>query len=270
MFLKGGFSRYMKNNSTRCFVCLLVIGLFLSTLTPLSVEATTDLPLDGEPWCQTMIFPEEDLVHPNTIIIYLHGAGETGQNLDDLERFARANHPLKYSREGILEMPDDCIIICLQAKTEGAFSKKSDKLCEMIHLLSVDQPDTKIILVGHSSGAMATYEIAAAGNPDIDGYVFISGMRTDKTEKLSLIPNCLVVFGYEEMLGCRTDFSNLFYNTDIGDNKYREEISYTEEITNNAYFVSKKWDHGSAPQVFLEDFFWEWVSNVTPPTEESD
>ena len=260
----------MKNNSTRCFVCLLVIGLFLSTLTPLSVEATTDLPLDGEPWCQTMIFPEEDLVHPNTIIIYLHGAGETGQNLDDLERFARANHPLKYSREGILEMPDDCIIICLQAKTEGAFSKKSDKLCEMIHLLSVDQPDTKIILVGHSSGAMATYEIAAAGNPDIDGYVFISGMRTDKTEKLSLIPNCLVVFGYEEMLGCRTDFSNLFYNTDIGDNKYREEISYTEEITNNAYFVSKKWDHGSAPQVFLEDFFWEWVSNVTPPTEESD
>lgn len=260
----------MKNNSTRCFVCLLVIGLFLSTLTPLSVEATTDLPLDGEPWCQTMIFPEEDLVHPNTIIIYLHGAGETGQKLDDLERFARANHPLKYSREGILEMPDDCIIVCLQAKTEGAFSKKSDKLCEMIHLLSVDQPDTKIILVGHSSGAMATYEIAAAGNPDIDGYVFISGMRTDKTEKLSLIPNCLVVFGYEEMLGCRTDFSNLFYNTDIGDNKYREEISYTEEITNNAYFVSKKWDHGSAPQVFLEDFFWEWVSNVTILTEESN
>lgn len=260
----------MKTNSTRCLVCLLVVGLFLSTLTPLSVAATTDLPMNGEPWCQTMIFPEEDLVHPNTIIIYLHGAGHTGQTTDDLERFARANHPLKYSRDGTLEMPDDCIIICFQARAEYAFSKKSDELCEVIHALSESRPEAKIILAGHSSGAMATYEIAATGNPDIDGYVFISGMKTDKAEKLSLIPNCLVVFGYEEMLGCRTDFSNLFYNTDIGDNKYREEISYVEEITNNAYFVSKKWDHGSAPQVFLEDFFWEWVSNVTPPTEESD
>ena len=260
----------MKTNSTRCLVCLLVIGLFLTTFTPITVAATTDLPLDGEPWCQSMIFPEEDLVHPNTIIIYLHGAGHTGQTTDDLERFARANHPLKYSREGSLEMPDDCIIICFQAKAEYSFSKKADELCEVIGALSESRPEAKIILAGHSSGAMATYEIATLGNPNIDGYVFISGMQTDQTEKLSLIPNCLVVYGYESMISYRRDFSNLFYNTDITDKKFSNEISYVEEVTNNAYFVNKNWDHGSAPQVFLEDFFWEWVSNVTVLTEESD
>lgn len=268
--LKGGFSLYMKPNSTRCLTYLLILCLFLSTFTPLKVEATTELSVAGEPWCQTMIFPEEDFVHPNTVIIYIHGAGETGRTVEDLERFARANHPLKYSREGTLEMPDDCMLICLQAKNEGEFSKKSNELCDMIHALSESQPDTKIILVGHSSGAMATYEIASTGNSDIDGYVFISGMQTDKCQKLPLIPNCLVVFGYEEMVAYRTDFSNLFYGIDISDKKYRDEISYVEEITNNAYFVSKKWNHGSAPQVFLEDFFWEWVNNVTPLTEESN
>ena len=117
---------------------------------------------------------------------------------------------------------------------------------------------------------MATYEIAASNNPDIDGYIFISGMQTKESEKLSLIPNCLVVYGYESMVAHRTDFSNLFYDTDISDNKYSGEIAYVEEVTNNAYFVNRSWSHGTAPEIFQEDFFWEWVNNINVLTEENN
>lgn len=257
----------MKTNSKRWLICLVALGLLLSTLTPLSAYATTDLPFEAKPWCHTMIFPEEEIVVPTTIIIYLPGAGHTGSDKDDLERFAQANHPVKYSREDSIPMPDDCVIICFQAHGENDFRNKSDELSEVINALSGSCPEAKIILAGHSNGALATYQMAAKGNPDIDGYVFISGMKSENTEKLSMIPNCLVVYGYESMLSCRTDFSNLFYNTDITDKKYHGASSYVEEVTNNAYFVSTKWDHGSAPQVFQEDFFWEWVSNVTTLTE---
>lgn len=257
----------MKTNSTRCFIITLVLVLVLSTLTPLTAYATTDIPLHGKPWCQTIIYPEEEIVVPSTIIIYLPGAGHTGSTQDDLERFARANHPVKYSREGNLPMPDDCIIICFQSKAEGEFKKKSSELAEVIHALSESCPDAKIILAGHSNGCLATYKIAASLNPDIDGYVFISGLMNDEDGKLPLIPNCLVVYGYEDLSARRTDFSNLFYNTDISDKKYRDNICYVEEVTNNGYILNAEWTHGTAPQVFLEDFFWEWVSNVTPLTE---
>lgn len=267
IFLKGGFSSYMKTNYNRCFICLLTLFLFISAISPLSAFASTDIPFSAEPWCHTMIFPEDEMVVPTTIIVYLPGAGHTGSDQDDLERFARANHPVKYSRENTIPMPDDCVIVCFQAHGEYDFRKKSDELCEVIHALSASCPEAKVILAGHSNGALATYKIAAANNPDIDGYVFISGTQIEGSEKLSLIPNCLVVYGYESLIACRRDFSNLFYNTDITDEKYREEISYVEEVTNNAYFVSKKWNHSTAPEVFQEDFFWEWVSNVTPLTE---
>ena len=260
----------MKTNSTRCLLCLLVIGLFLSTLTPLKVNATTDLPLPGEPWCQTIIYPEEEIVAPTTIIIYLPGAGHTGSTKKELERFARANHPLKYSREGNLEMPDDCIMICFQSQAEGEFKKKSSELAEVIHAISESCPNAKIILAGHSNGCLATYKIAASKNPDVDGYVFISGLMNAEDGQLPLMPNCMVVYGSEDLLARRTDFSNLFYNTDISDKKYREDTYYVEDVTNNAYILNTDWTHGTAPEVFLEDFFWEWVSNVTPLTEESD
>ena len=260
----------MKPNYKRCAICLLTLFLFFSIISPISASATTDIPFHGEPWCHTIIFPEEEIVVPSTIIIYLHGAGHAGYDKDALERFARANHPVRYSREDNIPMPDDCIIICFQENGNNTFWSKSDKLCEVISALSENCPEAKIILAGHSNGALTTYKIAAEGNNDIDGYVFISGLRAEKSEKLSLIPNCLVVYGYESMLSCRRDFSNLFYNTDITDTQYHQEISYVEEITNNAYFVSREWTHGTAPEIFQKDFFWEWVTNVTPLTEESD
>lgn len=269
IFLKGGFSLYMKPNSTRCLVCLLAICLLLSTVTPLTASATTDLPFHGKPWCHTMIFAEEEIVNPTTIVIYLHGDGNNGNTKEDLDRLANVDHPLKYARENTLNLPDDCVMVCFQSKSNGQFRNKSDELCEVIHALSETCPDAKIILAGHSHGAMAAYKIAAAGNTDIDGYVFISGMQPGESEKLPFIPNCLVVFGSENLRASRSDFSALFRETDITDDKYANESSYVEESTNNAYFLGP-WTHGSAPQIFLEDFFWEWVSNVTVLDEESD
>ena len=256
----------MKTNFKRCLVCFLILCLLCSTLTPLTVAATTDIPFDGEPWCQTMIFPEEELVHPTTIIIYLHGDGNSGKGKDDLERFAKADHPLKYSRENTLDMPDDCVIICFQSKYDGEFRKSSDELCEIIQALAETSPDSKIILAGHSHGAMAAYKIATTRNKDIDGYVFISGIQPSESDTLPLIPNCLVVYGSEEWRANRGDFSELFYQTDITNSKYAMTSSYVEEKTNNAYFLGP-WTHGSSPQIFQEDFFWEWVSNVTPLSE---
>lgn len=257
----------MKPKFKRCLVCLLTLVLLLSAFAPLNVFATTDIPFHGKPWCQTMIYPEEEIVVPTTVIIYIPGAGHTGSSKEDLERFALADHPLRYSRNGDLEMPDDCIFICFQSQTEGEFKSKSDELCEVIHALAETLPDAKIILAGHSNGALATYKIAASNNPDIDGYVFISGLKNPEDNKLPLLRNCMVVYGHESLSSSRKDFSNLFYNTDITDRKYQTSISYVEETTNNAYILNAKWTHGSAPQIFLEDFFWEWVSNVTPLTE---
>ena len=260
----------MKPDYRRCLIHAVVLILLISTLTIPVLAASHDTPFTAEPWCYSVIFPEEDFVVPNTIIIYIPGAGHTGSGEKDLERFAYANHPLKYSREETLPIPDDCVIVCLQSFGESDFRKNPDKICEITQMLSQNFPDASIILAGHSNGALATYKVASLKDPSIDGYVFISGTKEANCEELSLIPNCLVVYGYESMLGCRKNFSNLFYNTDITDRKYHDEIAYVEEQTNNAYFVSKKWDHGSAPKIFQEDFFWEWINNITPLSNESN
>ena len=259
----------MKPQYRRCLFLALTLILFVSAISTPAFAASTDIPFSAMPWCYTVILPEEDIVVPNTIIIYLPGAGHTGSNQDSLERFARANHPVKYSREDLLPMPDDCVIFCLQAYGENDFRTKQDQLCEVIQTVSSSFPEANILLAGHSNGAMATYEIAASNNPDIDGYIFISGMRTKESKKLSLIPNCLVVYGYESMVAYRTDFSELFYDTDISDKKYSGEISYVEELTNNAYFVNREWTHGTAPEIFQEDFFWEWINNIGVFNEDS-
>ena len=251
----------MKPNSTRCLVFLLALCLLFFTITPLTAFATTDIPFDGKPWCHTMIFPEEEIVHPTTIIIYLHGDGNNGSRKEDLELLTKVDHPLKYAREDTLEIPDDCVIVCFQSHSNGEFRNKYDELCEVIHALAESCPEAKIILAGHSHGAMAAYKIAATGNTDIDGYVFISGIRPKESKTLTLIPNCLVVYGNEEWRASRSDFSDLFYQTDITDSKYAQVSSYSEETTNNAYFLGP-WSHGGSPQIFQEDFFWEWVSNV--------
>ncbi len=260
----------MKPQYRRCLILALTLILFVSAISTPAFAASTDIPFSSTPWCYTVILPEEDIVVPNTIIIYLPGAGHTGLNQDSLENFARANHPVRYSREDLIPMPDDCAIVCLQPYGESDFRTKQDQLCEIFQTLSTSFPEAKILLAGHSNGAMATYEIAASNNPDIDGYIFISGMRTKESEKLSLIPNCLVVYGYESMVAHRTDFSDLFYDTDISDKKYSGEISYVEEVTNNAYFVNREWNHGTAPEIFQEDFFWEWVNNINVLAEESN
>ena len=251
--MKPNLARYLWYLVTVCLVFLLV--------TPLVALATTDIPFEGQPWCQTMIYPEEEIVHPNTIIIYLHGDGNNGKSKEDLEYLAKADHPLKYAREDTLKIPDDCIIICFQSHSNGEFRNNIDDLSEVIHAISEACPEAKIILAGHSHGAMAAYKIATTGTTDIDGYVFISGMRPTESNTLSLIPNCLVVYGAEDLRASRGDFSALFYQTDITNPKYARLSSYTEETTNNAYFLGP-WTHGSSPQIFQEDFFWEWVSNV--------
>ena len=266
IFLKGGFSSYMKSNFKRCLILVLTLCLLFSATTPMTALATTDIPLAGTPWCQTMIFPEEEIVHPTTVIIYLHGDGNNGKTTEDLERFTLVDHPLKYAREGNLDIPDDCIIVCFQGTYNGEFRNKSDELCEVISALAQTCPEAKIILAGHSHGAMAAYKIAAAGNTDIDGYAFISGIQPQESERLTLIPNCLVVYGSEEWRSNRSDFSELFYQNDISDSQYARLSSLVEDKTNNAYFLGP-WSHGSSPQIFLEDFFWEWVSNVTLLTE---
>lgn len=250
--------------SKRCLTCLLMVVLLISTVTPLTASALTDVPFSGTPWCHTMIYAEDDLVTPSTIIIYLHGDGHNGYTKESLEFFTFADHPLKYAREDELPLPDDCVMICFQGHGDGDFRSRSDQLCEVIHAIAESCPDSKIILAGHSHGCLAAYKIAATGNTDIDGYVFISGVKPGESEDLSLIPNCFVMFGTEGWVAKRSDYSVLFREVDISDAEYGKDSYYVEETTNNVYAMVSKLGHSNAPKIFQEDIFWEWVSNVTP------
>ena len=240
------------------FVCL----LFSSTQLVFSAHASSDLPLDCDLWNYSMIYAEDIPYHPDVIIIYLHGDNSTGQEKEHLDRLATIEHPLKYSREDELPLPDNVMFICPQANFDGQFRTEQQNLEGFILFVSLMYPDAAIILAGASHGCLAAYNVAAARNEYVDGYVFISGIRPGESEKLELSRNCMVVFGDEVWLSKRGDYSNLFYQVDITDSKFAYESLHWEEATNNLY-VRGKWHHSNSPLVFTEDFFWEWLNNIS-------
>ena len=239
-----------------CCVCCLLFAL------PQTALAVTDIAMEDSPWNHVWIYANDEIVVPNVVIIYLHGDGNSGYGLKGLEKFPKVDHPLRYARNDTLPLPDDTIFICPQSGYDGEFRFKQEELTEFIHMIAEAYPDALIILSGHSHGSLASYVMAANGNDDVDGYVFISGIRPPESEEISLMQNCLVVFGDETWLSKRGDYSNLFLKTDISDMEYRKECTYLEEESNNGY-IRGRWGHGDAPKVFLEDFFWEWLNNIS-------
>ena len=260
-FLKGGFHCFMKPKVKRCLTFVLC-ALFLSASIIVPAKASSDLPLNCEFWNYTMIYGEEELSRPDVIIIYLHGDNSTGTEKEHLERLATIEHPLKYARADELPLPDNVLFVCPQAKYDGQFRTEQLNLEGFILFISMLYPDAKVILAGASHGCLAAYNVAAAKNEDIDAYVFISGIRPTESKKLPLLRNCMVVFGDEVWLSKRGDYSNLFNKINITDSLYARESLHWEEETNNLY-VRGRWHHGNSPLVFTEDFFWEWVNNIS-------
>lgn len=233
--------------------------LFSATLCP--VKAITVVEKRANPWNQAWIYPEDEIVTPNIVIIYLHGNGNNGSsNIKDLWVMANVNHPLKYAKEDTLVITDDVLIICPQSRGNGQFRSRRQDLSNMIKEIRDEFPEALLILAGHSNGAIATFIVATAENPCIDGYVFISGDRSGESAKLPFTKNCFVAYGINDNVRNRSVFSNLF-EIKISDNKYAQKCQVTDAITKNAYMVGN-WSHGQAPLVFLEDFFWEWVYKV--------
>lgn len=251
----------MKKQFKRCFAifCFMICMLFAL---PQQALAATDLVMEGSLWKQSWIFANDEIVVPNVVIIYLHGDGNSGHGTKGLEKFERVDHPLRYARKDTLPMIDDVLFICPQSGYDGEFRFKQDDLTNFVHEIAEMYPKALIILAGHSHGSLASYVMATNGNDDIDGYVFVSGVKPPESEKLELIHNCLVVFGDETWLSKRGDYSNLFVETDITKQEYRKQCTYLEEETNNGY-IRGPWGHGDAPKVFLEDFFWEWLNNIS-------
>ena len=251
----------MKAKYKRCLTLFCCIMLLIPVLVQ-SASATGDFGFSNDKWNFSFIYPEETIYTPNVVIIYLHGDNTTGRSINSLESMAKIEHPLRYAREETLCLPDDTIMICPQAHVNGEFRTKQADLEEFIHEIRCMYPDAILILSGASHGSLATYKIAASKNEDVDGYVFIAGVRPGESKELTLIPNCMVVYGNEVWLSRRGDYSALFTETDITDSEYRNETYYLEEDTNNAY-VRGPWHHGNTPLIFLEDFFWEWINNFS-------
>ena len=251
----------MKAKFKRCFSLFICLILLTNVLVQ-PAFALGDLGFESENWKYSLIYPEEAVATPNVVIIYMHGDNTTGNSIEDLEDMTEIEHPLRYAREGTLTLPDDTIMICPQAHYNGEFRNKPEELEDFIHEIKCMFPDAKLILSGASHGSLATYKIAARGNSEVDGYVFIAGVRPGESKKLSLIPNCMVAFGNEPWLADRGDYSELFTETNITDSEYRNETYYLEETTNNGY-IRGPWHHGNTPLIFLEDFFWEWVNNIS-------
>ncbi|MBQ8298692.1 MAG: hypothetical protein IJX99_02315 [Clostridia bacterium] len=247
----------MKSIFMRCLLCFTVtVILFSATLCP--AKAITVVEKRSNPWNQAWIYPEDDIVTPNIVIIYLHGDGNNGgSNINDLWVMSKVNHPLKYAKENTLQMTDEVLIICPQSRGNAQFRKQQKDLSNVIKDIHDKFPDALLLLAGHSNGAIAAYKVAIAENPYLDGYVFISGNKPAESSKLQFTKNCFVAYGENDSIHRRSDFSNLF-DLDISKSKYAKRCQVTDGITKNAYMVGN-WSHGQAPLVFLEDFFWEWV-----------
>jgi peptidoglycan hydrolase-like protein with peptidoglycan-binding domain len=88
--------------------------------------AVSDVPVDSEPWDYLYIYPNDEVVTPNIVIIYLHGSNNSGYSVESLQNLARVDHPLKYAREGTLPLPDDTIFICPQSRADGEFGNQTE------------------------------------------------------------------------------------------------------------------------------------------------
>lgn len=251
----------MKVIFMRCFLCFsLVVSLLLSSTT--KAAAIMIVEKQENPWNQAWIYPEDEIVTPNIVIIYLHGDGNNGSSrLSDIWVMAKVNHPLKYAKEDTLVVTDEVLIICPQSRGNAQFRNQQDDLANMIAEIREMYPDALLLLAGHSNGAIAAYKVAIDENPCVDGYVFISGNKPAESPKLQFTKNCFVAYGENDSVHRRSDFSNLF-DIDISNSKYAKKCQITDGITQNAYMVGN-WSHGQAPLVFLEDFFWEWVYKLT-------
>lgn len=238
-----------------CLICLMPL---LTT----AAMAVSDVSVDSEPWDYLYIYPNDEVVTPNIVIIYLHGSNNSGYSVESLQNLARVDHPLKYAREGTLPLPDDTIFICPQSRADGEFGNKRDKLSDFIHEIAQMFPDALIVLAGHSSGCIAVTHMANIDHPDVDGYVFIGGIKTANCKLLTDYTNCLVTYGNESWLSKRSDFAELFDSIDLTDKEFGKNCSFLEEDRNNAYLVGP-WTHGAAPKIFLEDLFWEWLNNIS-------
>lgn len=247
----------MKFIFMRCCLCFSLILVFLSAFSG-TAEAIMIVEKQDDPWNQAWIYPEDEVVTPNIVIIYLHGDGNNGSsNINDLWVMAKVNHPLKYAKEETLAITDEVLIICPQSRGNAQFRNQQENLANMIAEIQEQYPDSLLLLAGHSNGAIAAYKVAIAENPYIDGYVFISGNKPAESPKLQFTKNCFVAYGENDSIHRRSDFSSLF-DIDISNSKYAKKCQVTDGITQNAYMVGK-WSHGQAPLVFLEDFFWDWV-----------
>lgn len=255
----------VKQNFKRTFALLFTILILSSVILPVSAYGT-DIQVPGNPWNHTMLYAEDEPINPNLIIIYLAGNGASGQKIEDLDVFAEMEHPVKYHREGLLELPDDAVFICPQEYMDGEFYFYNDIFEEMIHAIASSAPDARIILAGHAEGADTVYAIASRGNEYIDGYVFLSTSDFDKDD-LPNMKNVFIAYGKDKSENYRSIFRKLF-KTNILRWKYARESTITEEKTNNAYIVGD-WTAESTPLVLTEDFFWEWVFNIIPTTVET-
>lgn len=255
----------MKIKLKRCLTLVLCL-LFFSSQMIFPAHAASDLALDCDLWDYMMIYGEDVPPAPDVIIIYLHGDNVRGKTQEDLERFATIEHPLKYARADEIPLPDNVMFICPQAEFDGQFRTQPENLGGFILFVRLMYPDATLILAGASHGSLAAYNMASSFNEDVDAYVFVSGIRPGEAEKLSTIRNCMVVFGDEYWLSKRGDYSNLFLKADITDSKFARESIHWEEETNNLY-IRGPWTHHNTPLVFTEDFFWEWVSNISSSNE---
>lgn len=242
---------------------LFILSITFSYLqTALATDVTT---IDNGHWKYTLIESEQTTT-VDTVIIYFHGSGNTGYRLRDLNNLMgekAADGPTKYATT-ITEdwLPAGTVMVCPQAHDDSDFHSNTDEVLDLIELQQVTYPEAKIVLAGHSNGAIMIFNLAYNYGYDIaDGWVFISGRSNTGNELDSSMENAMVVVGTGEAsrrigLNTRNDFDNLFY-TELG----TRECAWREEDTNNAYVVGD-WTHGQTPRIFLEDFFWEWIKDV--------
>ncbi len=221
--------------------------------------------IDNGHWKCTVIENEQTTI-VDRVIIYFHGSGNTGRNLRDLNNLMgkkAADGPTKYATTVQSDwITPGTVIVCPQAHNDKDFHENEDEVFHLINQQLSRYPNAKIILAGHSNGAIMLFKLAYKYGGDIvDGWAFISGKSPNGTTLNSTMTNVLVASGTGERyskigLARRADFDNLFY-TKLG----IEVTAWREEDTNNAYVVGD-WTHGQTPRIFLERFFWEWIADI--------
>ena len=244
---------------------LILFILLCTTCLSVSTAFATDVTLiDGGHWKWVVIETEQTQV-VDTVIIYFHGSGNTGSTLNSLKTLmgqSAADGPVKYATTIENEwLPAGVVIVCPQAHDDNDFHRNTNAVFELIEEQAIAYPGAKIILAGHSNGAMMLFNLAYNYPDIVDGWVFISGKSTNGDHLDSDMTNVMVASGIGELhakigLARRSDFDNLFYS------ELETNISaWREEDSNNAYVVGD-WTHGQTPRIFLEDFFWDWIKDI--------